>query len=308
MTNDDRLAAITRGQLGSFTNAQANAAGLTDRQLRSRVQSGFLDQTGARTYRSPLTPSTPRSELMALVLDIGEPCWVSGPTAAAVHGFDGFKLARPFNITTLRDRNVTRVGVKVHTTTELPLIDRARVDGIPVVSGARCVIELPRTESAERVTLGVDSGLREGKFSEDLLHRRIVALRTKGRYGIPLLLDVIAGREVTRGGHSWLERAFLRLTAAAGLPRPLTQQVLSRAGDKVVRVDCRYPGTNVVVELLGYRFHRSSAQMQRDVDRANALLLDGFAPYQFTYQQLAGTDTDAAIVVQTVTAALQAST
>ena len=74
-----------------------------------------------------------------------------------------------------------------------------------------------------------------------------------------------------------------------------------------MRVDCRYPGTNVVVELLGYRFHRSSAEMQRDVDRANALLLEGYAPYQFTYQQLAGTPKDAMVVVETVTAALRPS-
>ena len=48
------------------------------------------------------------------------------------------------------------------------------------------------------------------------------------------------------------------MTAAAGLPRPSTQRVLTRAGDKMVRVDCHYPDTNVVVELLGYRFHRSA--------------------------------------------------
>jgi hypothetical protein len=107
-----------------------------------------------------------------------------------------------------------------------------------------------------------------------------------------------------RGGHSWLEREYLRLTIGAGLPRPMTQQVLSRAGNRMVRVDCRYPGSNVMVELLGYRFHRSSAEMRRDAERANALLLDGYSPYQFTYEQLAGTPADAAAVVATVKAAL----
>ena len=31
--------------------------------------------------------------------------------------------------------------------------------------------------------------------------------------------------------------------------------------------------------------------MRRDAERANALLLDGYAPFQFTYEQLAGTPT-----------------
>ena len=86
----------------------------------------------------------------------------------------------------------------------------------------------------------------------------------------------------------------------------MTQQVLTKAGDKLVRVDCRYHGTNVVVELLGYRFHRSTGQMRRDAERANALLLDGFAPYHFTYDHLAGGQEAAATVVATVWQALEA--
>ena len=46
------------------------------------------------------------------------------------------------------------------------------------------------------------------------------------------------------------------------------------------------PGTPVVVELLGYRFHRTKQQMARDAERLNALVLDGFTPYQFTYDQV----------------------
>ena len=174
----------------------------------------------------------------------------------------------------------------MHTTIDLPLIDRAHVDGIAVTSAARTLIELARDTSPARLTAALDAGLRDGRLSEDLLHRRIVALRSRGRYGIPLLLDVIAGAEVTRGGHSWLEREFLRLVASAGLARPQVQVVLARANDRVVRVDCRFPGTNVVVELLGYRFHRSKAELQRDAERYNALILAGLLPFQFTYDDV----------------------
>ena len=47
--------------------------------------------------------------------------------------------------------------------------------------------------------------------------------------------------------------------------------------------------------------------MRRDAERANALLLDGYAPYQFTYEQLAGTVNDAAVVIDTVKRALRHS-
>jgi very-short-patch-repair endonuclease len=102
------------------------------------------------------------------------------------------------------------------------------------------------------------------------------------------LLDVLEGSERTRGGHSYLERAFLEVVDDLGLPRPLTQQVLARRDQRLIRVDFHFPRTNVVVEVLGYRFHRSSAQMQTDAERLNALVLAGFRPFQFTYEDVVG--------------------
>ena len=101
-----------------------------------------------------------------------------------------------------------------------------------------------------------------------------------------MLVDVISGCEITRGGHSWLEREFLARSHRAGLPQPLTQQVLSRAKNRLVRVDFRYPGTRLVVELLGYRWHRTKEQMRRDTERLNQLTLDGKTAFQFTYDQV----------------------
>ena len=62
--------------------------------------------------------------------------------------------------------------------------------------------------------------------------------------------------------------------------------MLTRANDRLVRVDCRFPGTPIIIELLGYRFHRTKQQMSRDAERLNALVLDGFTPFQFTYDQV----------------------
>jgi hypothetical protein len=98
---------------------------------------------------------------------------------------------------------------------------------------------------------------------------------------------VLEGNEITRGGHSWLERRFLVLLDEAGLPRPLTQAIVGQRKLRLIRVDCRFPGTNVVVELLGYRFHRTVMEMQNDTERMNRMILDGLHPLQCTYVDVA---------------------
>ena len=287
MTNTyRRLLAVATGQLGLLSRRQANDVGCTDDQPRNRVTSGSLQKVGKHTYRLPGADTREMAMLTALMIDIGGDVWASGRTAASLHGFDGYRLKAPFDVTIRRGRDVQRLGHRVHTTTRLDLIDSCTVDGVRALSGARTLLDLARTESAEQLTVAFDSGLRDGKFNESLVHRRIVELRSSGRFGIPKLLQAVEGVEVIRGGHSWLEREYLRIIAAAGLPRPATQQVLTRAQDRLVRVDFRFPGTPVVVEVLGYRYHRSVDQLRRDAARMNALLADGLRPYQFPYEQI----------------------
>ena len=277
------MADTATGQHGAITVEQIGTAGMSPDQLRRRVQSGILDQILPHTFRSPFSATSARAELAALILDCGPESFASGPTAAALHRLDGFVLKAPFNVTVLRGRNVQRAYHFVHTTTELPLVDRTTVEGIAAMSATRTMIDVARFVRPDRLTAALDAALRDGLTSEEALHRRITQLRSSGRYGIPQLLAVIEGSEITRGGHSWLERRFLELCGRAMLPRPATQQVLTRTGDRLVRVDCRFPGTRVVVELLGYRWHRTKAQMSWDAERQNALILDGLLPIQFTY-------------------------
>jgi hypothetical protein len=214
--------------------------------------------------------------------------WVAGATGGSISGFDGFVLAPPFELIVPRSRAPRPTGHIVHRGRDLDPLDVAVVAGLPCLSATRLIIELARAETPARLTTAIDCALRDGLTSEDFLHRRILALRQPGRAGLQRLLDVLEGSERTRGGHSYLERAFLEVVDDLGLPRPLTQQVLARRDRRLIRVDFRFPGTDVVVEVLGYRFHRSAAQMQADSERLNALILAGFRPFQFTYADVVG--------------------
>lgn len=266
---------------------QTDSNGQLDPELRSRIQSGIQ--------------SDHLAELTALLDSIGPPCWASHDTSAAVHPFDGFTLQPPFHVLTPRDRNVRRIGHVIHTSDTIPAIDCETKHGLSVVAPSRALIQIAAATDAKRLTAALDGALRDGLTTEDFLHRRIGALRTSGRYGVPRLLAVMEGSEITRGGQSWLEREVLSLLDRAGLPLPATQVHLGQRGNTLTRVDFRFEGTPIVIEALGYRWHRTGAQMRIDSDRMNRLQLDGFLVLQFTYSRVVD---DPAGVIRETTEAL----
>src|SRR5262245_49071623 len=109
MTGDvRRLADLATGQHGAIKASQVGDAGISPSGLRSRVQSGLLESIGSHTFRSPFVAASPLADLAGLLLDCGTEAYVSGPTAAALHGFDGFRLRPPFHVTVIRGHNVQR--------------------------------------------------------------------------------------------------------------------------------------------------------------------------------------------------------
>ncbi len=251
------------------------------------MQRGFIQPTGPQSFTTPLAESSNFASLARLLTDIGQPVFVCAMSAAALHGFDGFSLRPPFHLTVPRGRFLSRHKTRIHTHLgPLAPIDTATVSGLPITSAVRTMIDLARTATSRQLTIALDSGLRDGKFSENSLLRRMDTLRTSGRHGIPLLFEVIEGIDVQRGGHSYLEREFLQFLFESGMPRPDTQQVLTRTGNRFVRVDFRFPGTNVVVEVYGSRYHRTPAQIQHDAARCNALLLAGMLPFQYGFSDV----------------------
>ena len=285
--NVRKLVDIATGQHGAIAPHQARLVGLSTRQLRSRVQSGILQSVGTHVVRSPFVEATPLAEVAAFILDCGEGAVASGPTAAALLEFDGFVLAPPFHATIPRGRSIERPGHFIHTTGVLDPVDRTRIHGIPTMTAARCLTDLPKYCRTPELTAALDSALRDRRMTEVDLHQRIAQLRASGRYGIPKLLAVIDGCDVTRGAHSWLERRFMTVCADAGVPAPNPQVVLAEARNRIVRVDFEFPGTPVIVEVLGYAAHRGNrAQFARDAERLNALVMRGKRPLQFTYEHV----------------------
>lgn len=237
----------------------------------------------ASRSRHTLTFLRHLDRLHELVVSIGPPCWAAGVTSGALLEFDGYSLKPPFHLAVPNARAPHRIAHHVHRLRDVTALDTTVAFDVPCLSGTRALIELAASETPKRLTAALDSALRDGHTSEEFLLRRIAELRRPGRPGLQRLLTVLDGVELSRGGHSYLEREFLELLGAIGFPRPATQRVVGRRGRSTIRVDCLYPQAKVVIELLGYAFHRTPMQMQVDSERTTRMSLDGYVVAQFTY-------------------------
>lgn len=253
------------------------------RRLRYLAERRVLERVGRQVYRVSGAPVTWRQQLLSGVWSLGDTAVVSHRAAARLHGFDGF-TADVLEFTVARQRRGTGRGLDgvVHTTTSTRH-DLVRVDGLPVTSGERTVLDLARSACPPPLLeAAVDSAIRLRLTTLDRLVDRVSSPIGGARWGYGALDSVL----LTSGGHTFLERAFLHLVRAAQLPLPSPQIVHRRAGRHVARVDFLFPGHDVVVEVSGGRGHSSPSDRAKDARRRNELQQLGRLVLEFTYEDV----------------------
>ena len=240
-----------------------------------------------------------------MLADVGGECWVCGPTAAALYGLDGLALRRPFHVLLPRTRNVRRAGVAVHTTMVMPPIDRESRGGLPITSPTRTLIDIAGHETPARLTAALDSALRDGLTSEDLLHRRIAALRPRA---------AMASRACSTSSPATRSRAVATAgwsasTCGCSLPQGCRDRSRRRCspvratGSSAWTAASRARPSSSSSSATGSTGSRS--RWRATPSGSTPSVLAGHEPYQFTYGQVV-TSPDA--VIATTRAALVANT
>ncbi len=154
--------------------------------------------------------------------------------------------------------------------------DVATVDGIPVTSPARTVLDLAPDESARDLgrllRRAEDGGLLDRRRFETLLSR------TSGHRGNAKLAAALrAYKPETAVLRSGLEKRFRDLVLAAGLPRPQTNVVVEG-----YELDAYWEAEGFAVELDVFATHGSPTSFEEDRKRADDLLLAGIELIRLT--------------------------
>ena len=174
----------------------------------------------------------------------------------------------------------SRPGIDVHRVRSFHADDCTTVDGIPVTTVPRTLLDL--ADVVRR------SDLR--RAFEEADRRRVLDLasfdalfgRSHGRHGLRAIAalrdDMSPSATDTQ---SELEAAFLRFCADHAIPPPPTN--VQVAG---FTVDAVWPAQRLIVELDGYAFHGTRAAFERDRARDAELQRAGYRVVRLTWRRL----------------------
>jgi hypothetical protein len=214
---------------------------------------------------------------MAAVLACCEGAVLSHSSAAALWRIgaeerDIVELSRP------SPSQRRRPGLRIHRRPSLQPRDLSAEYGIPVTTPVQTLIDMAlrldraglerMINEADRHNLATPPGIRS-------------ELEERGGEPGAARLRHVLDRRSFRLTREELERRFLPLAAAAGLPVPLTFQVVNG-----FEVDFFWPDLYFVIETDGLRYHRTPAEQARDRLRDQAHTAAGFTHLRFTHEQV----------------------
>jgi hypothetical protein len=148
-------------------------------------------------------------------------------------------------------------------------------DGIQVTSLPRTLLDVAASVRFDRLERMVERSEERGHFDlravEELLERTI------GHHGHGRLRRAISVHRPSSFTRSGLEKRFLELTVAAGLPQP--RMNFFEAG---YELDAYWPEFRFAVELDVFETHGSRGAFERDRRRQENLLLAGIVMTRVT--------------------------
>jgi very-short-patch-repair endonuclease len=253
------------------TRRRLLAAGVTLAEVRSRLRSGSLLLEYPGVYRVGHQAPSREATYLAAVEACGGGSLLRRRAAAHLHALVR-GLPPPPEVATRSERRIK--GIITCCSRRLDPREATVVLGIPVTSVARTLVDL-----AEVLGPGA---LARACHEAGVLHRttpgevEAVLARRPRSPGAGRLRAVLCGDvKVTL---STLERSFLRMLGAEGLPLPVTNRP---AGGR--RVDCRWPEARLTVELDSYQFHRSRHAWEQDHRREREAHARGDDFRRYTY-------------------------
>jgi very-short-patch-repair endonuclease len=278
-----RIAALAGRQHGVISLPQLRALGVPPSQVKRRIRTGRLHPLHRGVYAVGHRNLTDAGLFMAAVLAIGRDAALSHLSAAQHYGLRRFNRTNGTWVDVSTTRHVKpRTRIRLHT---VRYLDATIRDRIPVTTPARTLLDLGDVLTPRQHARAVHEAEVQRLVTLDALHAEIA--RSPGRGAAARLQAIIAdGPAPTR---SELEDAMLALLKRHGLPRP---DVNARIGAD--EVDLYFPGSALVVELDGWRYHGTRVRHRLDADKQARLEAAGLRVLRADWEQVTASEAQTA--------------
>jgi very-short-patch-repair endonuclease len=257
---------------GIVSLGDARRAGMTKGQIDRRVVRGSWVLVHEGVYRIAGAPISWRSELLAAALAAGKGAAISHRSLAALHEMPGGRRDL-VELSCLRWQRTIKPGLVVHESRRLDERDLTTLDGIPVTTPERLVIDLawcfPRERYLEYV---VHAARRKRLITYESMRATFERHARRGLKGIAALRVVLeAWDPASRPTESDMETMLLHMVRDHGLPEPVLQHEI---GDS--RADAAYPHAHIAIEYDSKQEHSDEFQIASDARRRNELQANGW--------------------------------
>ena len=254
------------------------SAGVNDDVIDRLVRTGHLLRRQKSVYAVGHAAPAPLTTETEALLACGPHAVLSHRTAARL-----LKLTPEGEQSvhvTIRGRHGARPsGVHVHRTARLNRAEVRTVDGLPVTSALRTLLDLAAVVDIDTLERAIEQALHEKLASVRQLQQ--AAAGNNGRRGIPYLraiLDHYREPGITR---SEGERRMRELIRLAQLPEPETNFPMYG-----VEADFYWPELGVVIEVQSHKYHLTKAALERDTSKAARLTAAGLIVSYVTWLQM----------------------
>lgn len=289
---------VAASQRGRITYDQLRALGLSKGAIKHRVASGRLRRHGHKVFGLGVIDDSREAGWMTGVLLGGTGTLLSHSFGFALWGL-GQPVGRNIEISVPLPRSVRRPGLTVHRRGSF-LGSESRVrNQIPVTSPALTIIDNARRVGLDGVDRAISEADARGHVAPEVVH--LTARRLAFVPGAKIVSGLLDRRTLVLT-ETELERWFAKIIRRAGLPIPLTQEVVNG-----YRVDFYWPELGLVVETDGGSYHRTPGQQTRDRREDQTHLLAGMTPLRFTHEQVRYAPDEVESVLAPIVQRLQAS-
>jgi len=290
---DQRLADLGRRQFGVVSRAQLLTLGFSPRAIGR-----FLTKRRLRVVHEGVYALGPHSlsrdgRERAALLAIGPEPLLSHISSASRHDLMRFTATVHVSISSRVQRRLE--GVVVHRPRRVDPEDRVLVDGLPVTSIPRTLLDLAQILPRTRLEKVIEAADRKGDL--DIAAVQDAMERYRGHRGVKLLKRIVGSFISTPTANEGIERQFQLFLRKHRLPLPQANVLVEG-----LLVDCWWPEARFVVELDSQGWHKTWQAHERDRKRDATLLRAGISSLRITSHRL---HLDGAEVARDVAAGLR---